>query len=165
MSIVNKAKDFAIAKHANQKYGDRPYSYHLACVSQVLEEFGYAEDEAIAAAGWLHDTLEDTETTYEVLMSEFGKETADIVFAVTNEPGTNREQRLRKTALKIAANKKALIVKLADRISNTESSLKNNSRLHQMYKKEFPLFKELLYTTLDVELLPLWERLESLSNK
>ena len=110
MNVADKAQEFAIAKHANQKYGDRPYSYHLACVFQVLVEFGYAEDEAIAAAGWLHDTLEDTETTYEVLMSEFGKETADIVFAVTNELGTNRSAKFHNTALKIQSNKKALIV-------------------------------------------------------
>ena len=110
MSILHKSKDFAIAKHANQKYGDRPYSYHLACVFQVLVEFGYAEDEAIMAAAWLHDTVEDTETTYEVLMSEFGKETADIVFAVTNELGTNRSAKFHNTALKIQSNKKALIV-------------------------------------------------------
>ena len=158
MNITNAAKEFAIAQHGTQKYGEHPYLYHLDRVSQVLSEFGYAEDEAIAAAGWLHDTLEDTETTYEVLMSEFGKETADIVFAVTNELGTNRELRLRKTALKIAANKKALIVKLADRIANTEASLETNSKLYNMYSKEFLLFKELLYTD-DADLLPMWNRL------
>jgi len=165
MNIVEKAKDFAIAKHAHQKYGDRPYSYHLAQVSQVLSEFGYLSDEAIAAAAWLHDILEDTETTYEVLMSEFGKETADIVFAVTNEPGENRAAKFRNTAPKIQSNKKALIVKLADRIANTEASLETNPKLYNMYSKEFLLFKELLYNSQDIELFPLWHRLESLSNK
>src|SRR4028118_811408 len=120
VNVADKAKEFAITKHGAQKYGDRPYSYHLAQVSQVLAEFGYAGDEAIAAAGWLHDTLEDTPATYEMLVSEFGKETADIVWAVTTEPGGNRVDRFRKTALKIQSNKKALIVKLADKIANTE---------------------------------------------
>jgi len=164
MNIADAAKEFAIAQHGAQKYGDRPYSYHLAQVSQVLAEFGYAGDEAIAAAGWLHDTLEDTPTTYEMLVSEFGKETADIVWAVTNEPGGNRVDRFGKTALKIQSNKKALIVKLADRIANTEASLQSNSKLYKMYVKEFALFKELLYNPQDVELMPLWNRLES-SNK
>jgi len=45
----------------------------LAQVSQVLAEFGYAGDEAIAAAGWLHDILEDTPTTYEMLVPNSGK--------------------------------------------------------------------------------------------
>jgi len=162
MNAADKAKEFAIAKHSTQKYGEHPYSYHLAQVSQVLAEFGYASDEAIAAAGWLHDTLEDTPTTYEMLVSEFGKETADIVWAVTSEPGGNRAERFRKTALKIQPNKKALIVKLADRIANTEASSQSNPKLYKMYLKEFPLFKELLYNPQDVELLPLWNRLESL---
>jgi (p)ppGpp synthase/HD superfamily hydrolase len=161
MNVADKAKEFAIAQHGEQKYGEHPYSYHLAQVSQVLAEFGYAGDEAIAAAGWLHDTLEDTPATYEMLVSEFGKETADIVWAVTSEPGGNRADRFRKTALKIQSNKKALIVKLADRIANTEASLQSNPKLYKMYLKEFPLFKELLYDQQDVELMPMWNRLEN----
>ncbi|MGB7891077.1 MAG: HD domain-containing protein [Microcoleus sp.] len=164
MNVTDVAKEFAIAQHGNQKYGEHPYSYHLAQVSHVLAQFGYAGDEAIAAAGWLHDTLEDTPTTYEMLVSEFGKETADIVWAVTSEPGENRVERFHKTALKIQSTKKALIVKLADRIANTEASFQSNLKLYKMYVKEFPLFKQLLYNPQDVELLPLWNRLES-SNK
>jgi (p)ppGpp synthase/HD superfamily hydrolase len=163
MSIVNKAKEFAIAKHAAQKYGEHPYSYHLDRVSQLLAEFGYAGDEAIVAAGWLHDTLEDTETTYSMLASQFGNDVADIVFAVTNELGTNREDRFRNTALKIQSNQKALIVKLVDRIANTEASLKTNSKLYKMYVKEFPLFNELLYNPQDIQLMPMWNSLESLN--
>ncbi|MEG4494881.1 HD domain-containing protein [Microcoleus sp. D3_18_C4] len=158
---IAKAKEFAIAKHGNQKYGEYPYSYHLAQVSQVLAQFGYAGDEAIAAAGWLHDTLEDTPTTYEMLVSEFGEETADIVWAVTTEPGENRVQRFRTTALKIQSNKKALIVKLADRIANTEAGLQSNPKLYKMYLKEFPLFKQLLYNPQDIELMAMWNRLET----
>ncbi len=128
----------------------------------MLAEFGYAGDEAIAAAGWLHDTLEDTPTTYyEMLVSKFGKETADIVWAVTSEPGENRADRFRKTAPKIHSNKKALIVKLADRIANTEASLQSNPNLYKMYLKEFPVFKELLYNQEDVDLMPMWNRLEN----
>jgi (p)ppGpp synthase/HD superfamily hydrolase len=164
MNAADKAKEFAITKHGAQKYGEHPYSYHLAQVSQVLSELGYGGDEAIAAAGWLHDVLEDTGTTYSMLASEFGNEVADIVFAVTSEPGENRVDRFRKTALKIQSSKKALIVKLADRIANTEASQETNPKLYKMYLKEFPLFKELLYNPQDAELLPLWNRLES-SNK
>ena len=163
MNVADAAKEFAIAQHGTQKYGEHPYSYHLAQVSQVLSEFGYADDGSIMAAGWLHDTLEDTPTTYEMLVSEFGKETADIVWAVTTEPGQNRVDRFRKTALKIQPNKKALAVKLADRIANTEASLQSNPKLYKMYLKEFPVFKELLYNPQDVELMPLWNRLESLN--
>jgi Guanosine polyphosphate pyrophosphohydrolases/synthetases len=161
MNVADKAKEFAITKHGAQKYGEHPYSYHLAQVSQVLSELGYGGDEAIAAAGWLHDVLEDTPTIYEMLVSEFGNEVADIVFAVTSEPGENRAERFRKTAPKIQSNKKALIVKLADRIANTEASLQSNPKLYKMYLKEFPLFKVLLYNQQDIELIPMWNRLEN----
>lgn len=165
MSIANRAKEFAIAKHGTQKYGEHPYSYHLAQVSQVVAKFGYAGDGSIVAAVWLHDTLEDTPTTYDMLVSKFGIEIADIVFATTSEPGINREERFRNTAPKIASQKKALVIKLADRIANTEASLQSNPKLYKMYVKEFPLFKELLYDPQDVELLPVWHRLEKLNNK
>ncbi|MEG3898099.1 MULTISPECIES: HD domain-containing protein [unclassified Microcoleus] len=164
MNLADKAKEFAIVQHGTQKYGEHPYSYHLDRVSQVLAQFGCAGDEAIAAAGWLHDTLEDTPTTYEMLVSEFGKETADIVWAVTSEPGINRADRFRKTALKIQSDKKALAVKLADRIANTEASFQSNPKLYKMYVKEFALFKQLLYNPQDFELMAMWNRLEN-SNK
>lgn len=68
MSIPNQARELALAQHGTQKYGEHPYSYHLSQVSQLLAEFGYAGDEAIAAAGWLHDTLEDTPTSHKLLV-------------------------------------------------------------------------------------------------
>lgn len=155
-----KAKEFAIAQHGDQRYGAYPYSHHLAQVSQVLSELSYSTDAVIAAAGWLHDTLEDTPTTYEMLLSEFGRETADIVWAVTTEQGGSRTDRFRKTALKIQHSRKALVVKLADRVANTEASLQNNPKLYKMYSKEYTLFKELLYNPYDAYVLPLWFRLE-----
>ncbi|WP_217358247.1 HD domain-containing protein [Anabaena sp. UHCC 0187] len=153
--MSKQAQQFAISKHGNQKYGEHPYSYHLNYVVNILTEYGYAEDDAIVSAGWLHDTIEDTDTTHTVLVLEFGKEIADIVWAVSSEPGENRPAKFRNTAPKIISNKKALVVKLADRIANTEASLANNPKLYQMYVKEFTLFHELLYQ----DNLPMWERL------
>jgi guanosine-3',5'-bis(diphosphate) 3'-pyrophosphohydrolase len=155
MLMSKQAKEFAISKHGDQKYGEHPYSYHLNYVVNILTEYGYVKDDAIISAGWLHDTIEDTDTTYEMLVLEFGKEIADIVWAVSSEPGENRQAKFRNTAPKIISNKKALIVKLADRIANTEASLANNPKLYQMYVKEFTLFHELLYQ----DNLPMWNRL------
>ena len=155
MNIQNKAQQFAISKHGDQQYGVHPYSYHLNYVVNILTEYVYAEDDVIISAGWLHDTIEDTDTTHAMLVLEFGKEIADIVWSVSSEPGENRQAKFRNTAPKIISNKKALIVKLADRIANTEASLANNPKLYQMYVKEFTLFHELLYQ----DNLPMWERL------
>ncbi|PSB27504.1 hypothetical protein C7B69_10755 [filamentous cyanobacterium Phorm 46] len=92
-------------------------------------------------------------------MGSDGNPHSTVNISPPNEPGENREEYFRKRAPKIASNKKALTVKLADRISNTESNLKINQRLYQKYVKEFPLFKELLYNQDDVDLLPMWNRL------
>ena len=153
--MSKQSQQFAISKHGNQKYGEHPYSYHLNYVVNILTEYGYAEDDAIISAGWLHDTIEDTDTTHAMLVLEFNQEIADIVWAVSSEPGKNRQAKFRNTAPKIISNKKALIIKLADRIANTEASLANNPKLYQMYVKEFTLFHELLYQ----DNLPMWNRL------
>jgi len=155
MLMSKQSQQFAISKHGNQKYGEHPYSYHLNYVVNILTEYGYAEDDAIISAGWLHDTIEDTDTTHAMLVLEFNQEIADIVWAVSSEPGENRQAKFRNTAPKIISNKKALIIKLADRIANTEASLANNPKLYQMYVKEFTLFHELLYQ----DNLPMWNRL------
>lgn len=161
--LVKRAKEFARLVHANQFYGELPYYVHLKEVYLTLLEFG-VKDESILAASWLHDSIEDTETTYENLLIQFNKEVAELVQAVTNEKGKNRKEILEKTAFKIRDNKKALIIKLADRIVNTEFSIDNNEKLYKMYEKEFSRFKELLYTEAEKDkiILDLWEHLEKL---
>ena len=125
-----------------------------------MGEHGYAKDDEIMSAGWLHDTIEDTDTTHLVLFFEFDKKIADIVWSVSSEPGKNRHEKFRNTAPKIIANEKAIIVKLADRIANTEASLAaDKPNLYQMYKKEFPLFYKLLYRGE----LSMWETLRKLN--
>ena len=109
MLIHNHAKQFAISKHGNQKYGEVPYVIHLNHVIAILAEHGYVNDGAIMSAGWLHDTIEDTDTTHAMLVLEFGKEIADIVWAVSNEPGNGRRDKFRNTAPKIISKEKALI--------------------------------------------------------
>lgn len=161
--LVKRAEEFVKLVHRNQTYGELPYYVHLKEVYLTLLDFGVT-DENILAASWLHDSIEDTETTYEILLIQFGKEVADLVLSVTNEKGTNRKEILEKTAFKIVDNEAALVIKLADRIVNTEFSIDNNLKLYKMYKNEFPRFKELLYREKEKDkvILDLWEHLENL---
>jgi hypothetical protein len=122
MSIIGKAKEYASIKHARQKYGNQPYLLHLMSVVEMLVEHGVS-DEKILASAWLHDVLEDTETTKEELVDEFGADIATIVFAVTDEPGKNRKERHEKTYPKTASTPKAGILKLGDRVSNVKHAL------------------------------------------
>jgi (p)ppGpp synthase/HD superfamily hydrolase len=59
--VKNKAKEFAIIAHGDQKYGEHPYSVHVDEVAHIASEYGEL-DEAVA---FLHDVVEDTETTEE----------------------------------------------------------------------------------------------------
>lgn len=169
--LVKRAEEFARLVHRNQSYGELSYSEHLKEVYLTLLDFGITDDN-ILAASWLHDCLEDysidSASNYETLVIQFGKEVTDLVQAVTNEKGTNRKEILEKTALKIKDNEAALVIKLADRIVNTEFSIDNNKKLYKMYEKEFPRFRELLYkpiTTLgdfSFTLIRMWDYLENL---
>ena len=87
-NIVERAKQFALEKHAGQMYGDKPYSYHLQGVVDNIAEYiessnRVTKKEAICVA-WLHDILEDTNTTEEEICSNFGNIVTFGVTSLTN---------------------------------------------------------------------------------
>lgn len=141
---VEEALYMAIMAHTGQNYDDKPYHHHILYVDKVLKSFGFYEDE-ILIAGMLHDAVEDGDLTLKNIQKKFGEEVAQIVYCVTDELGFSREEIKSKTYPKIASNKKAIIVKLGDRIANVEYGMLTNSDKPTMYKKEFPEFKKHLY--------------------
>jgi hypothetical protein len=88
--LVLKAAEFAAQKHKGQTRKGRdgsPYIDHSKSVARVLAEVGGVDDPEILAAAWLHDTLEDTDTTSEELISAFGKRVCRLsvtLFATLN---------------------------------------------------------------------------------
>lgn len=140
------AKLFAAEKHREQTYGQGlPYTVHLRDVEQTLRRFGCTDAEMLCAA-WLHDVVEDTPTSVQDIQTLFGDRVSRLVHAVTNEPGVNRAERHAKTYGKIKANNDYLFLKLADRISNVESCIREKDSRLKMYKKEWAGFKQELYT-------------------
>ena len=105
----------------------------------------YHSDHPIVLASILHDTLEDTEFNYNDLVAATSVEIAEIVYDVTDELGRNRFERHTKTYPKTAANPKAILVKLADRIANTRHSKRGETRFFKMYRREYNEFREALY--------------------
>lgn len=166
MSIVEKARLFAVKAHGEQKYGEFfPYEKHLRDVVEILSEiYPYHElntNHHIFASAWLHDTLEDTDITFDNLFEEFGRNVARIVLAVTDEPGKNRRERHERTYPKImVGGREAIAVKLADRIANVRHSLKYNHSMFEMYKREYPEFRKALH--LPGELKEMWSTLDVL---
>ena len=121
---LTKAFDFAVKAHKNQKRksGD-PYVIHPVAVANILSDLRL--DSATIVTGLLHDTIEDTNATYEVVLKEFGKEVADLVDGVTKisalESKANensRAENFRKLILATSKDIRVLLVKLADRLHN-----------------------------------------------
>ena len=156
---MEKARYFAIASHGNQTYEGLPYFYHLEEVVDILIEFGFTQD-AYMMAGYCHDILEDCPISYNDIKENFGLEVAEIVYCVTDELGRNRKERKLKTYPKIATNRKAIIVKLADRIAN----MRNTGSMLDMYKKEHSEFKSALHFAnhSDNKIQKMWNALEEM---
>ncbi|MCB1711183.1 MAG: bifunctional (p)ppGpp synthetase/guanosine-3',5'-bis(diphosphate) 3'-pyrophosphohydrolase [Candidatus Riesia sp.] len=138
MTNLERALMVAEKAHAGQSYDIYPYMYHVKQVVRIATELGY--DESILVSCALHDTLEDTELSYNDIKKAFGEEVAEIVYAVTDELGRNRDERKRNTYPKIRDNWKATVVKICDRIANMQQSLEYNSRLFKMYQEENETF-------------------------
>lgn len=111
--IIEKAKAFALDKHRNQKDDNGfPYFFHVEQVARIL---GIVTKELeLIACGYLHDTLEDTETTFEELKKNFGERIASLVLEVTHE-GKKDENGYYFPRLQ---SKDAILIKFADRLSN-----------------------------------------------
>jgi guanosine-3',5'-bis(diphosphate) 3'-pyrophosphohydrolase len=122
MSLILKALEFAAQKHRDQRRKDKeasPYINHPIQLANVLWHEGRVADPVVIAAALLHDTIEDTETSWQELRGEFGDEIADIVLEVTDVHWLKKIVRKRLQVAKARhASKGARLVKLADKICN-----------------------------------------------
>jgi (p)ppGpp synthase/HD superfamily hydrolase len=122
VALVTRAADFAARKHVNQRRkgaNQEPYINHLAEVARLLATTAVEPDASLVAAGWLHDTLEDTDTTKEELEKEFGRLVTDIVLEVTDDKSLPKETRKRlQIETTGAKSREARLLKIADKTSN-----------------------------------------------
>ena len=121
--IIKEAYEFAYKEHKEQKRkSGEPYIIHPLNVAQIVAEMGL--DTATICAALLHDVVEDTNATYEVISKKFGIEIADIVEGVTkltNSFATNEEKQAENyKKLFIAMDKdiRVILLKIADRLHN-----------------------------------------------
>jgi guanosine-3',5'-bis(diphosphate) 3'-pyrophosphohydrolase len=122
IALVLRAAEFAAHKHRGQRrkgYSERPYVGHCIEVSALLANVGKIEDPEILAAALLHDTVEDTETTHDELVSEFGQVIAGYVAEVTDDKGLESDVR-KELQVQHAPHlsRGAKLIKLGDKISN-----------------------------------------------
>ncbi len=133
MELVKRAELFAKKKHSGmmRKDGVTPYSKHLEDVVNRLKSLGVI-DEELLCAGWLHDTIEDTETSFDDLYGQFGSRVAVLVSTLSKDMSLTRKQRERIYVKQLKETSfDAKLIKLCD-ISANLSDLKNYDALKSM---------------------------------
>ena len=159
VSPVPIARQLAVQWHGPQMYGDQPYVVHLDEVVAILTEYEHT-DEPTLMGGYLHDVLEDHPEVGAPGLSKAGIPTKVIqaVQFCTDEPGHNRKTRKANTYQRVRNTLDALSfdppggyllmglrVKLADRLANLRSTIRQGSSLLQMYQKETRAFRDAYY--------------------
>jgi len=127
LRLVSEAADLAARRHSGMQRkgrGNEPYINHLAEVANLLSIATDGADAELVAAGWLHDTIEDTETTHRELAEKFGERVAAFVVEVTDDMALPKDERRRRQV--VEAPKKspgAKLIKIADKISNIRARI------------------------------------------
>lgn len=142
MRKLAKAIRFAARAHRDQyREGapELPYITHPIDLINRLAYIGEVKDEEILMAAALHDVLEETDITLEVIEEKFGARVAKTVQELTREePAEKDAKSLSEDALRKLRNKllldgvkkmgpEARVVKLADRLSNLVAAEKTRS--------------------------------------
>ena len=144
MTLLKNAELFAKAKHAGKlKKSGTTYSNHLENVVSRLKSLGVIDEEVLCAA-WLHDILEDTDTSFDELFEKFGRRIAvmtlsltktkfvidtddDSTLSLTKKRAIPEKQREKEYAIKIKESDiEAKLIKLCD-ISANLSDLKKQT--------------------------------------
>lgn len=128
--VLKKARDFAKKVHMGQTREDgSPYFDHLESVVKILYEEWGIEDTNMLSAGYLHDSVEDTELTLDhirLMFSENGDDIAFLVDGVTqflhHTEDLSKEERdhasVKKIFTKNLVDPRISVLKLADRLHN-----------------------------------------------
>ncbi|MFK4653603.1 (p)ppGpp synthase/HD superfamily hydrolase [Bradyrhizobium japonicum] len=120
--LISEAAELAARRHngvARKGRGNEPYINHLVEVANLLAAATDGGDAELVAAGWLHDAIEDTETTREELAQKFSDRVASLVVECTDDMSLPKPERRRRQI--VDAPKKsagAKLIKIADKISN-----------------------------------------------
>ncbi|MCS5733238.1 RelA/SpoT family protein [Herbiconiux daphne] len=125
LTIVERAYTAAERAHDGQKRrSGEPYITHPVAVAQILAELGLGS-KAVAAA-LLHDTVEDTEYSLDMVRHDFGDEVAMLVDGVTKldkvKYGDSAQaETVRKMIVAMSRDIRVLIIKLCDRLHNART--------------------------------------------
>lgn len=146
-SLICRAEIFAKCAHNSinhmRKYTNEPYWVHPERVAGIVSSYGGSE--AMVAAAWLHDVVEDVfpENEYfgiQTIKFEFGSCIASLVTDLTDiskPQDGNREKRKEIDRMHTQSiSEPAKLIKLADLIDNSLSIMKYDPGFAKVYLKE-----------------------------
>ncbi|MBX2872727.1 MAG: HD domain-containing protein [Saprospiraceae bacterium] len=123
--LYQKTLSFANHAHREQKLpgSNLPYVSHLCnvCMEAVhaVLQSGIEDIDLAMQCALLHDTIEDTELTYQDIETEFGTRVADGVLALTKNVALDKPKQMPDSLQRILQQPNEIrIVKMADRINN-----------------------------------------------
>ncbi len=122
--LIRRAYDYGARMHDGQKrHSGEPYFSHPVAVAALLTE--QQLDDATIVTALLHDTIEDTRSTYSEIEREFGHEIAELVDGVTkltnlqlSSTETKQAENFRKLFMAMSKDLRVILVKLSDRLHN-----------------------------------------------
>ena len=122
--LIRAAYEYGRAMHEGQmRQSGEPYFTHPVAVAAILTE--QQLDDATIITALLHDTIEDTKSTYNEISEHFGAETAMLVDGVTkltnlqlSSTETKQAENFRKLFMAMSKDLRVILVKLADRLHN-----------------------------------------------
>ena len=185
---LEQVLEFAYEKHKDQKrkYTNEPYINHPINVAKIIEEaFSHTTELYMYSdklptrintiiGAWLHDVIEDTDTTFNEIEEKFGIRIRNIVYYVTNiskpEDGNRKIRKEIDMNHNLNGSIESILIKLADIIDNCKDLMKKdpsfgkkyieekNEFLLKLYRYKYNVFKQ----TLDK---PMFEIFEYLYNK
>jgi glycerol-3-phosphate cytidylyltransferase-like family protein len=138
---AEEALQYATQAHAGQtRSGGEPYITHPMRVADHIKQYKQSHNlDALISAAYLHDTVEDTDTTHEALHDLFGGLVASLVQELTSDPEQIKKVgKAQYLAHKMAAmSSYALVIKLADRLDNVKDiTTARTPQWRQKYKNE-----------------------------
>lgn len=142
--MSEKARVFATAAHAAagqvRKWTGDPYIVHPEEVVKILTTHVAQCSDNMRAAGYLHDVVEDTKVTLDLIIAEFGTAVADIVDGLTSKESPedgNRQVRKHKEMIRLSkCSWQVKTIKLADLISNTHTIAEHDKHFASTYMAE-----------------------------
>ncbi len=122
--LIRRAYAYGLKMHEGQfRKSGEPYFTHPVAVAAILTE--QRLDDATIVTALLHDTIEDTRSTYADLAAQFGEEVAELVDGVTkltnlqlSSTESQQAENFRKLFMAMSRDLRVILVKLADRLHN-----------------------------------------------